>query len=352
VTELEALRRRLDDLGVQQRKSHAATQQLTNSIAALVAAHRRRLRWLNLNSFVAYVIFTVLLGAAFYLLYARRSAALSAEQSELVKSRSGEARRSDDRTDRTDETDRAGRDLARQRSQRALEVAARYAGDDYAAARVEHDALRATLTPSEAGPLERIREKAAKTEFERWLRDGMSAFHAGAFAAAVEPLRKAAAIGADAGSRLGVAQYFLGVSLARTGDLTAAQVALSAALAASVEIEDARYQLATVFDRAGQIARARSEYDAFATAHRKLALAAVATRRSAVLARWGRAAVPLPATPPNSWTGRPSALRRPPIAASAGDPVPKLAVPPAAAEVAPPARSPDADSAPPSPETP
>ena len=63
---LDGLRRRLDDQGAQARKTATQVQQLADSIAALVSAQRRRTRWLNLNSFVAYLIFTLLLGVAFY----------------------------------------------------------------------------------------------------------------------------------------------------------------------------------------------------------------------------------------------------------------------------------------------
>src|ERR1700760_130227 len=70
---LDGMRRRLDEQGAQTRKTAAQVQQLADSIGALVAAQRRRSRWLNLNSFVAYVIFTVLLGGAFYFLYQSRA---------------------------------------------------------------------------------------------------------------------------------------------------------------------------------------------------------------------------------------------------------------------------------------
>ena len=62
---LDGLRRRLEDQATQTRKTSAQVTQLAESIAALVEAQRRRSRWLNLNSFVAYVMFTVLCGGAF-----------------------------------------------------------------------------------------------------------------------------------------------------------------------------------------------------------------------------------------------------------------------------------------------
>ncbi len=63
---LEGLRRRLDEQANQHRKTQTEVRQLTDSIAALVDHQRKRSRWLNVNSFVAYVIFTLLCGGAFY----------------------------------------------------------------------------------------------------------------------------------------------------------------------------------------------------------------------------------------------------------------------------------------------
>src|SRR5262252_8260002 len=70
---LDALRRKLDDQAAQTRRTQDQVTQLAESIAALVAAGRRRSRWLNLNSFVAYLIFTVLLGAGSLFLYRSRA---------------------------------------------------------------------------------------------------------------------------------------------------------------------------------------------------------------------------------------------------------------------------------------
>ena len=73
---LEALRRRLDDQSAQGRKTQLQVTQLAESIGALVEVQRRRERSLNLNSFIAYLIFTVLVGAGFYGLYRSRATEL------------------------------------------------------------------------------------------------------------------------------------------------------------------------------------------------------------------------------------------------------------------------------------
>jgi len=60
---LEGLRRRLDDQVAQGRKTAAQVGQLAESLAGLVEQQRRRSLWLNVNSFVAYLMFTILCGA-------------------------------------------------------------------------------------------------------------------------------------------------------------------------------------------------------------------------------------------------------------------------------------------------
>src|ERR1043165_5854537 len=70
---LEGLRRRLDDQTALTRKSQQQVGQLTESIAGLVDQQRQRTRRINLNSFVAYLIFTVLCLVGFYILYNSRA---------------------------------------------------------------------------------------------------------------------------------------------------------------------------------------------------------------------------------------------------------------------------------------
>lgn len=290
LSQLAQLRRRLDDLSSQQRKSHTAVQQLAESVAALVAGQRKRLRWLNLNSFVAYLIFTVLLGTAFYMVYLRRAGAVGGELSALTAQRDAAVKRSDLATSELAVT--------KDRSQRALEVFQLFDEGQVALAEEKLAALRGTLTPLEEAALESVRERVAKAAFERAYGEGMAAYRAGTFAAAVAPFERAVAAGPAVGPKLGAAHYYLGLCLAKTGELARAKASLEAALAAQVEIDDARYQLAMVLDRAGEVSKARTEYEKFATAHPKMILAVYAMRRSAILARWGKAAPPLPGGAP------------------------------------------------------
>ena len=84
---LQGLRRRLDEHANQNRRTQTQVTQLADSIAALVGEQRRRSRWLNVNSFAAYLIFTMLCGGAFYLLYESRARDLVADRARVASER-------------------------------------------------------------------------------------------------------------------------------------------------------------------------------------------------------------------------------------------------------------------------
>src|SRR5205814_2129231 len=95
---LDALRRKLDDQAAQGRRTHDQVQQLAESIAALVQLQRKRSRWLNLNSFVAYVLFTILCGAVAFAMYARRAGELGGERDKALADRDAKQAQLDDAT--------------------------------------------------------------------------------------------------------------------------------------------------------------------------------------------------------------------------------------------------------------
>ena len=76
----------------------AASTQLAESIGALVEHQRRRTRGLNLNSFVAYLIFTLLCGAGFYFLYTTRASELVDSRATARRERDAAVRRADEAT--------------------------------------------------------------------------------------------------------------------------------------------------------------------------------------------------------------------------------------------------------------
>ena len=276
---LDALRRKLDDQGAQGRRTHDQVQQLAESLAALVAAQRRRSRWLNLNSFIAYVLFTVLCGTAMYALYARRAGELADERDKAVVDRDASARQVETLT---------------------------------ASLRERDERLAAGARVKEAEP--------PPVDPDAPYKAAVAAFKAGRYPDARGPF-EAALAAEPTGKRAPTLHYYLGVIDAKDGKLPPAIAHFQAALAGDVAEDDARFQLASAFDRAGDFPHAKAEYDQFATAHPKMQLAVYAQRRSAVLARIVQ---PQPAAPPTPAPAAPAATppAAPPAPAPSPDPTP------------------------------
>ena len=282
---LDALRRRLDDQVGQGRKTQQQVTQLAESIAALVEAQRRRTRRLNLNSFVAYVIFTVLCGAGAFLLYQSRA-------NELVEARDSARAERDAAVRRADAASAAA--VAREAADgRAWEVYQLLEAGKRSEATAQLDALRdLPLSRTERAILAARAHATQVMEVDAALKAAAASFKAGRHAEVIGPL-EAALVGEPAGARAAAMRYFLGVAYAKSGQLDKAVAHLQVAVASDVEHDDARFQLASALDRSGAHARARAEYDRFATAHPQSPLAVFARRRSATLAR--TAAQPAPA---------------------------------------------------------
>ncbi len=188
---LDTLRRKLDDQTAQGRRTHDQVQQLTESIGALVAGQRRRTRWLNLNSFGAYLLFTVLCGTAAVALYSSRS-------NELVDAR-----------DRA----LADRDAATHRADAAEQKLAALAAAD--ARRAALDAARTIPNPA--------------AERDAQVKAAIAAFKAQHYVDARPPL-EAALAAEPSGSRAPALHYYLGVIALGDGRLDAAVKHLDAAI--------------------------------------------------------------------------------------------------------------------------
>jgi hypothetical protein len=326
--ELDNLRRKADEQSALLRKHQAAVTQLADSVAALVALGKQRNRWINLNSFVAYVLFTMLLGGAMFVLYRSRVGELEARRAQAV----------------------AERDHAKSAAHAAphddVAAAALYAlvkaGDDAGLLAREAELATAPLTVTERAMLADA-IAAAKARAGQGggggggggastgaVDDGLVAWKAGRWAEAAPALERALLDAPPA--RAAQLHYHLGVARWKLGEHAAAADQLEQALAGKLDASavDARYLYAASLDRLGSGARARAEYDRFATAHPKSPLAVYARRRSAALARKARAAAaPAPApeaaddTAPTGEATPPSA----PPAAPATDEKPSATVP-------------------------
>ncbi|MBE7450486.1 MAG: hypothetical protein HS111_16785 [Kofleriaceae bacterium] len=278
--ELEAVRRRLDDQAVLLRKHQQAVAELAESVGKVVVGQRRRERWINVNSFVAYLLFTVLLGGAFLTLYRSRAR-------ELVHARDAAVRERDSARDRAralDET--VGRRDAGAAAAFAYyqlleqgkrsEAVARYA-------ELELDAL----TPTERAVFEQGHKQARAALVDAGYLAGLDAARDGDHGRAIAELRRALAY-EDEGPRAAQMRYYLGVALVKSGDADKGRRELELALAGRVEQSgalDVRYWLAAALEALGEVAAARTELDRFASAHPTHPLATTARRKAALLAR-------------------------------------------------------------------
>jgi hypothetical protein len=336
---LEGLRRRIDDQAALGRKTTAQVSQLAESIAGLVAQQRRRSLWLNVNSFVAYVVFTLLCAAGCYLLYQSRARELAAARDQAVAERDTAVRRADEAS---------GKLSAREAADgKAWEVYQLLEASKRGDALTKLDALRdQPLSKLDRAVLAARVHDTQVMEVDTALKAAIAAFKAGRQGEVVKPL-EAALASEPTGPRAATMHYYLGVAYART-ELDKAVSHLQAAVTGEVDQEDARFQLASVLDRMGQLGKARTEYDRFATAHPQSQLAVFAMRRSATLAR-------LPAVVPAAAMQAPVAapVARPPAAMppAVGAPVARPVVPapvPVAPKPVPPAAPAAEPAAPPS----
>ncbi|MEZ4401885.1 MAG: hypothetical protein R3B06_17785 [Kofleriaceae bacterium] len=283
--DLDALRRRLDDHGTTLRKTHKALGELAESVGRLVTEQRRRDRWISVNSFVAYLLFTVILGGAMLVLYRSRSG-------ELVRARDAAV---------------AERDLARGRARTLDEqVAARATADQRAYAfyqlltsgkRTEavtrYGELDLTqLSPTERAVFEQGHKQARAEIIDAGYLAGLDAARAGDHGKAIVELRRALAYEQE-GPRAAQMRYYLGVALVKSGAAKDGRHELELALAGGVEqggVSDARYYLAAALEAEGEADQARIEYDKFASASAQHPLAATARKKSMALARAARPA--------------------------------------------------------------
>jgi tetratricopeptide (TPR) repeat protein len=273
---LDGLRRRLDDQGTQTRKTAAQVTQLADSIAALVDAQRKRSQWLNLNSFIAYLIFTLLCGGAFLLLYQNRAHDLATARDHAAAERDAATKRADDATAKL-----AARDAADTKvwdAWQLLETGKR----DEAAKRLT-ELTTAPISHFDREVLAARAKQAEMMQVDAALKAANAAFKSGRFSEVVVTLEGALTL-QGAAPRVPEMHYLIGLAELKANEVDKAVAHFQAAVAADVGEEDARFQLASALDRAGQWAKARAEYDRFATAHPQSPSAVFAMRRSATLA--------------------------------------------------------------------
>jgi TolA-binding protein len=280
VVEVDVLRMRLDEQGAMLRRTHQAVVGLAESLGKVVAHQRRRERGISLNSFVAYMLFTLLLGGGFFMLYSTRAG-------DLVEARDAALRSRDEIRGRLRavEADVEARERASAtaleyyqllRDGRHAEVVARYP-------EIERQDLTATESALFASGVEQARNELVDAGYLA----GLDAFRLGDLDKATAELRTALAY-EDNGPRTAQMRYYLGVALFKQRDHEEAVRQLELAIAGRVEkqgMTDVRYYLAAALDGLGELDKARVEYNRFATEYPKLVLSWSARRRAAQLSR-------------------------------------------------------------------
>lgn len=278
--DLDLLRRRLDDQGTVLRKTQQGVTELAESVGRLVTAQRRRERWMSVNSFVAYLVFTVVLGGGFLMLYRARAGELVRTRDSAVAERDlarARAKTLDDQlTARTSGAARAFDYYQLLQSGKRTEAVTRFA-----------ELAAAELTATERAVFEQGHKKAREEIIDAGYLTGLDAARAGEHAKAISELRRALAY-EEEGPRAAQMRYYLGVALVRTGAAKDARHELELALAGRVEqggATDARYYLATALEALGEFGAARTEYDRFASAAPQSPLAVGARRKAMAIAR-------------------------------------------------------------------
>jgi TolA-binding protein len=279
-SEVERLRLRLDEQGSIVRRTNVAVTTLADSLGQVLASQRRRERHLNLNSFVAYLLFTVLLGGGFFLLFRSRAGELMGDRNRAVAERDALRDKA-----ATLETELAAREAAAQsaagfyqllQEDRRTEVIARFP-------EIERD----KLTPTERAIFTAGEKQARAGLVDAGYLAGIDAFRAGDQGKAAEELKRALAY-EEEGPRAAQMRYYLGVTLYKTGDHEEAARQLELALAGRVDqtsVTDCRYYLAAALEAIGKYDEARAEYDRYASAKPASPLAVHARRKAAALAR-------------------------------------------------------------------
>lgn len=274
---LEGLRRRLDEQANQHRKTQTEVRQLADSIGALVTEQRKRSRWLNVNSFVAYLMFTLLCGGAFYFMYRSRARELVGDRERTISERDAAVRRADEALAKL-----AARDAADAKALEAYSLLEQ--GKRDVAAKKLAELSNAPISKLDRTVLDARAKAADVLQVDTTLKATTAAFKTGKHGDMIAPLEAALALESQ-GSRAALMHYYLGVAYSKTGVLDKSVEHLQAAVDGKVDVEDARFHLASVLDRAGQWGKAKVEYDRFATAHPMSSYAAFAMRRGATLDR-------------------------------------------------------------------
>lgn len=284
VGELDALRRKVDDNAALIRRNQLSLTELAESVGKLVAQQRRRERGFTLNSFVAYCLFTVLIGGGFFMLYRSRAGELVASRDRAALDRDTAIKRASLLADEIDARDAAAAAAS------AYWQLLRDGQRDKAIAQYP-DVQAAALTPTEREIFAEGEKRARAEIVDAGYLAGLDAYRAGKLPESITELKRALGY-EEEGPRAAMMRYYLGVALVKTAkdakDAEDGAKQLELALAGRVDesgVVDARFYLATALEKLGKLDDARAEFDKFANAQPTSPLSVSARRKSAALAR-------------------------------------------------------------------
>ncbi len=274
--ELRDLRKEISDSRALIIKTHNLIGQVGVDVKQVSRRQDRYERGLSLNSFVAYVLFTLLLGGAFFLLYRSRAERLVVERDAALQSRATERAERDQLAAaaeaRTRGEDRARRfhELIAAGASKRSEVIAQYP-----------EVAREALSPVEAAV---FRDAVAKARTEiagAGYAAGVEAIQAQQWKRAAQEFKRAMPYEPE-GPRAVQMRYYYGLALHKQGDFQEAAHQLEAALEGGVDRNvggDIEFYLANALDMLRQLDRAKALYERYLATHAQGALAIVARRR-------------------------------------------------------------------------
>ncbi|MCP4444692.1 MAG: tetratricopeptide repeat protein [Myxococcales bacterium] len=281
--EIKVLRGVVEDHTEAIDKTLDASSQIARAMEVLAQRQKSRGRAQQLNSFVAYMLFTVLLGGAFYVLYLSRSAAITQARDEALESAKEARARARDLQDSQVERKRSARAAAEYyrliREGRSGDVIAGYDA-------LEELELSETEREVFVDGLKNARAEMVESGFLA----GVEAFRRNDFEAATAELRRGLAY-SDEGERMAEMRYYLGISLSSQGSQPEAIAELEKAIEGRVEqagIYDARFHLANTLVKAGDMPEARQAFTKFATKHPNHRFAQMARRKAVQILRAAR----------------------------------------------------------------
>jgi Flp pilus assembly protein TadD len=272
VGDVDALRRKLDEQGATLRRSHQALTALAESVGKMVEQQRKRDRRRSVDSFVAYILFTVLVAGGALLLYRSRVGDLERGRADAITDRDAARKQLE-----VVQKQARDRDDAAARAYATYQAVVAGRRSDVLAQVPELASL--PLSPTERDVLADAVKQAKAHQLDEAIASGADAARRGEYAHAVTELRKAALLGPPTAAL----HYWLGVSLVRgqagVADAAGAVDELRAALTAKTDQQDARYWLAVALEAAGKPADARKEYEKFAAGQPMAPYAAQARQR-------------------------------------------------------------------------